>query len=122
MIQGCIVAESLRVGARFAPDIRVTTISRQDMSGSVVDGQPAIWTLIDFTAEDRDADRIAAELARCLAAEGGWYADFRVDDDHVVVFADTVFRYRRGDRAGRADAEAYGRTAGVPDHQLDWPD
>jgi hypothetical protein len=45
-----------------------------------------------------------------------------VGDDHVVVYADRIFRYRRGDRHGRDEAVAYGRTVGVPDHQLDWRD
>ena len=32
-----------------------------------------------------------------------------------------VFRYPRGDRAARAQAEEYGRSVGVPEAQLDWP-
>jgi len=32
-----------------------------------------------------------------------------------------IFRYPRGDAAGRAQAEANGHTQGVPDDQLDWP-
>ena len=54
------------------------------------------------------------------AADGGWYADFTSSDHHVVVFAGRVFRYRRGDAAAQAEARAYGRSLGVPDHQLDW--
>jgi hypothetical protein len=38
------------------------------------------------------------------------------------VFAGKIFRYRRGDQTGRAAAVEYGRTVGVPDHQLDWTD
>jgi len=33
-----------------------------------------------------------------------------------------AFRYLRGDRAGRAEAEEHGRRAGVPETQLDWPE
>jgi hypothetical protein len=40
----------------------------------------------------------------------------------VVVFAGKIFRFPRGDEAGRAEAAAYGRSVGVPDHQLDWRD
>jgi hypothetical protein len=38
-----------------------------------------------------------------------------------VVYAGQVFRYPRGDAAGRAEAVAYGRARGVPEDQLDWP-
>lgn len=92
------------------------------MSNSATGNQPAVWTVIDFTAEDDVTDEIARELSAGLAAEGGWYADFRVGEDHVVVYAGQVFRYRRGNRAGRTEATAYGRSVGVPEHQLDWKD
>jgi hypothetical protein len=55
-----------------------------------------------------------------LDRSNGWYADFSVGDERVVVFAGQVFRYRRGDKAGRAEAVAYGRSVGTPEHQLDW--
>lgn len=123
MIQGCVIGESLVTGAVFAPsNVRVEKITRLDVSGSAAAGQPPVWTVIDFTAEDEYADDIARQLAAALAPDGGWYADFRTGDDHVVVYADTVFRYRRGDEAGRAEAAAYGRLVGVPEHQLDWKD
>jgi len=38
-----------------------------------------------------------------------------------VVYRGKIFRYPRGDAAGRADAVVHGRAQGVPDHQLDWP-
>lgn len=83
---------------------------------------PTTWTFIEFQAEDDRAGELALKLADVLTAEGGWYADFAVGDDHVVVFAGKVFRYRKGDRAGRAEATEYGLAAGCPADQLDWED
>jgi hypothetical protein len=80
------------------------------------------WQLHCRRQREGGSPVLVSALARSLLAEGGWYAGFRVGYDHVVVFAEMVFRYRRGDQAGRADAVEYGRTACVPDHQLDWPD
>jgi hypothetical protein len=122
MLRGTLLAESLRPGAdlRFA-GLRLTRVSRRDLSGSVAATQPPVWTILEFEARDDAADTIALILARSLLAEGGWYADFTVGGDHVVVFADRIFRYRSGDPAGRAEAVEYGRTVGVPEHQLDWP-
>jgi hypothetical protein len=37
-----------------------------------------------------------------------------------VIYPGKVFRYERGDSAGRAEAQAHGRTMGVPEPQLDW--
>jgi hypothetical protein len=46
----------------------------------------------------------------------------RSEDEAFVVFADRVFRYPRGDTERRAEAEEYGRSVGVPESQLDWPE
>jgi hypothetical protein len=37
-----------------------------------------------------------------------------------VVFPGRIFCYPRGDKAGRADAQAYGRQLAIPEPQLDW--
>jgi hypothetical protein len=81
-----------------------------------------VWTVLEFGTGDDQADALAHSLARSLLAEGGWYTDFTTADDHMIVFADRIFRYRRGDQAGRAEATEYGKAVDVPEHQLDWPD
>jgi hypothetical protein len=123
MLKGTLLAESLRIGADLnVPGLRATRLSRRDVSSSASAAQPSGWTFLDFEADDDVAGALARSLADALLADGGWYADFMVGDDHVVVFAGKVFRYRRGDQAGRAAAVEYGRTVSVPAHQLDWRD
>jgi hypothetical protein len=123
MLRGRLLTESLRVGADLrVPALRVVRVGRHDVSGSTTSAQPGIWTFLDFEGPDEVADELAAALAQSLAGDQGWYADFEVGADHVVVFPGRVFRYAKGDRAGRDAAVAYGRTAGVPEHQLDWGD
>lgn len=121
MLKGALLAESLRVGASLdLPGLIVTRVARSDVSGSATADQPSVWTLLEFEAVDEVADQLADALAGSLLAEGGWYANFTVGDEHVVVFADRVFRHQRGDRSRRAEAEAYARQVGVPEHQMDW--
>jgi len=123
MVKGTLHAESLKIGAELSvAGLRLTRVSRRDVSASVSAVQPPVWTFLEFEADDAVAGPLAESLARSLLAEGGWYADFRADDDHVVVFAGKVFRYQRGDQDGRAGAIDYDRAMGVPEHQLDWPD
>lgn len=121
MITGYVIGESLRPGAVFAPGgLRVRAVRRLDVSASAADGQPGLWTLIEWETDSEDVGGIADALAEALEPEHGWYADFTVGDERVVAFAGKVFRYRRGDAAGRAEAIAYGRSVGTPEHQLDW--
>jgi hypothetical protein len=88
---------------------------------TVAPDQPPLWTVIEFEAADDVAERLAAALTAILDAPG-WYCDFRSPEEHFVVFPGMSFRYRRGDRAARAEAQACGRSFGVPEAQLDWRD
>ena len=120
-LEGALIAESLRVGAKLDDlALTVTTISRADL-GDVSAGQPRTWTFIEFEAPDTEAERLTGALEGALSRVGGWYCDFRNDTETFVVFADRSFRYERGDRDGRAAAVEYGRSVGVPESQLDWP-
>ena len=121
-IAGGLIAESLRVGSVLTGvTLTVNRISRADV-GDVDAGQPLTWTFVDFEVADDDADRLAAALSGALDGSCGWYCDFRTDDETFVVFAGRVFRYSRGDVAGRSEAADYARSVGVPEPQLDWPE
>ncbi|MEU5324203.1 hypothetical protein AB0G67_46945 [Streptomyces sp. NPDC021056] len=137
MIRGRLIAESLRAGADLQMvELRLVRLGRHDVSASTlpadersdgndqhgaVSGQPLTWTFVDFEGPDHIADDLAQALADALEPEFGWWADFIVNDvDRVIVFAGRYFRYRRGDEAGRAEAVAWGRATGTPEHQLDW--
>ena len=123
MVKGTLLAESLKIGTVLdVAGLRLTRVSRRDVSASVSAAQPPVWTFLEFEADDDAAGPLAESLAMALLADGGWYADFGAGLDHVVVFAGKVFRYRRGDSRGRAEAMDYGKAVGVPEHQLDWPD
>ena len=120
MLQGTLVAESIRPGTSL-DDLRlvVRQIIRHTPGGTT-DGQPAIWTSIYFEADDKDAEELAGKLAAVLDSSG-WYADLRSDTETIIVYRGRVIRYPRGDAAGRAVAMEHGRAQGIPDHQLDWP-
>jgi hypothetical protein len=119
MPAGYVIAESMRPGSRlegfpFTP----TRVERSTVDTATGD-QPSAWTMIHFEFPTDGAERLAIALATVLD-EPGWYTDFGVDGDKVVIFPRRVMRYRRADQAARAEAEAYARSLGIPDTQLDW--
>jgi len=121
MIEGTLIGESIRVGAELS-GVRLTVrkVSRAAL-GDAAAGQPELWTFIEFEADESQGAILADALADVLDRPGGWYTDFRTPDETFVVYAGRVFRYPRGDGAGRAEAADYGRSVGVPEDQLDWP-
>lgn len=120
MLEGVLIAESLRAGAQLTGiALQITKLTRVEMTDPG-QGQPRLWTLLDFTADELEAERLADQLASGLSSTGGWYTDFHTSRDTFVVFADKVFRYPRGQAEGRREALDYGRSVGVPEQQLDW--
>ena len=120
MLQGTLIAESIRPGTSLDNlNLIVLQSTRPRPTARPTSSRP-IWTDIYFEVDEQDAEDLARKLADVLDA-GGWYADIRSDTETIVVFRGKIFRYPRGDAAGRADAVTHGRAQGVPDHQLDWP-
>jgi hypothetical protein len=119
MLEGLLIAESLRSGLNL--DDVPLTLHRIDRvrATDVADGQPPMWTLMTFVAEDECAEVIAGRFAESIDGPG-WYVDFHSETETFVVFPNRVFRYPRSDGAARAEAAEYARACGVPDSQLDW--
>jgi hypothetical protein len=118
VIQGSVILESLRTGTRLSGlKLRVREIYRfrQENPGP---GQPGLWGVLEWEADEEDAEEIARAFSEVLD-QPGWYVDFRSEQETFVVFPGRVFRYRRGDAAGRAEAQAHALTLQIP--QLDWP-
>jgi hypothetical protein len=121
VIRGAILAESLKPGTGFdGHGMRITRCARYEVTGAA-DYQPPIWTVIEFEAPATSDGALAGELADSLLSPG-WYANWNSDAEATVVFPGRIFRYHRGDQAGRAEAQAHGRSVGVPEPQLDWTD
>ena len=120
MLTGVVMAESLRSDAKLDGGlINITSVRRIAVEGAA-DGQPPVWTLLEFKADEAHAEALAGQLAAALDAAGAWYVDFHSTDQSFVVFAGRVLRYRRGDTDGRREAERCARSIGVPDSQLGW--
>jgi hypothetical protein len=80
------------------------------------------WTLHTVSVPEAQADSIAEEISRSFDCEheGSWYADFKNDRWHIVVFPGRVFRVGADEPEGYAAVKAYGISVGIPDYQLDF--
>jgi hypothetical protein len=117
-----LIAESLAVGTSLeGVPIFVDKVVRANR-GDVSVGQPLTWTFIEFRVPMEHIEAWADKLSAALDGRHGWYCDFRSPDETFVVFAGKVFRYLRGNLSHRSEAADYGRSVGVPEAQLDWPE
>ena len=77
------------------------------------------WTLHTIAVADDEAATVAELLSGALLP-GHWYADFKGERQHYVVFPGKVFVVER-DRPEQYDAVvAHGLECGIPAHQLDF--
>ena len=121
MLHGAIIGESLIPGSTIEGfGLVVTRLTRLERPDAPA-WQPTVWTELVFECPDDQGDALAARLAAVLATPG-WYANFYGARESFIIFPGKVFRYARGDVAGRAAAQAYGRANGIPETQLDWDD
>jgi hypothetical protein len=123
MVSGTLIAESLRLDVAVdRVPLTVNKIVRRGTLTGLCSGQPAIWTFVEFSADETHAAELADSLAEALDPELGWYCDLHSDEETFVVFSDRTFRYARGDSRGRRLAESHARAVGLPESQIDWPD
>ena len=119
MLTGLLLKESL-FDLSALNRLHITNTETWNVSNASAD-QPNVWTALSFEVDNTEADAVAVELSHALKSPG-WYIDARLGDEVIVIFPDRIFRYRHSDQTGKAEAQAYALTIGVPPSQIDWGD
>lgn len=78
------------------------------------------WTLHTVEIKKEDADDIAKEVSESLDSNHSWYADFKNDKVHYIIFKDKIFKIAREDWEEYDKATKYGLSLGIPIYQVDF--
>ncbi len=80
------------------------------------------WTLHTVMIPEKDADSTAKAISRALsdAHSSNWYADFKNDKFHYIIFKNKTFKIKRDDQKGFDEARRYGISIGIPEHQVNF--
>jgi len=78
------------------------------------------WTLHTVEILENHADEIAEDLSKSLDSEHDWYADFKNDKFHYIIFRNKVFKIDRSKPEQYNEIVKYGLSLGIPDCQLDF--
>ena len=116
-ISGALIVESLKVGASLEGiPLHVDKIFRADC-GDESAGQPRTWTFVEFRVDLQHVDKWTELLPRLTRLECWLVLRLPLrGDETFVVFGGKVFRYPRGDPAGRAEAENHRDRSVSPRH------
>ncbi len=79
------------------------------------------WTLHTVEISPRDADKVADDIRQALdTSHGHWYADFKNETTHYIIYSDKVFKADRKSARDYEVAKRFGISLGIPDYQVDF--
>jgi len=78
------------------------------------------WTLHSIEILESKAEEIAKELSKSLDSKHNWYADFKNNNYHYIIFYKKVFKIDRSKPEQYYKVTEYGISLGIPDYQLNF--
>jgi len=78
------------------------------------------WTIYKVEVGADKVAKVAEELSRCLESKHNWYADFKNDKFHFIIFKGKVFRVDITSKEQYTQAKNYGISVGIPEYQMDF--
>jgi len=80
------------------------------------------WTLHTVEIPEEETGKVAEEISKSIdrAHGGSWYADFKNQETHYIIFRNKVFSVNRKSAEEYEEVKKYGISLGIPDYQLDF--
>src|SRR3990167_2646558 len=78
------------------------------------------WTLHTVEIPENQVASVAEKISKALDSEHNWYADFKNDTHHYIIFRDKVFYIDRKSKEQYDEAKRYGISLGIPEYQVDF--
>lgn len=78
------------------------------------------WTMHMVEIAEDEAEALAEEISKVLESEHNWYADFKNDMIHFIIFRNKVFKIDRTSKEQYDQAKEYGISLGIPSYQVDF--
>ena len=80
------------------------------------------WTLDTFEIPENKVEEVANKISKSLdySHSSAWYADFKNDEYHYIIFRDKIFKIDRSKPEEYQEAIGYGISLGIPEYQVDF--
>lgn len=117
---GVIIEESL-TDKSVLDDVKIVSTNVEPVTDEHKTPWVKQWTLHDVEIPADKAAEVAEKISKALDREHSWYADFKTNKEHFVMYRDKVFHITdRSDKAQYDEAATYGISIGIPDYQVDF--
>ena len=114
--KGLLLKESLKDESV----LELVTVTRTEVWDvkNAAEFQPKQWTAISFEGDRDKMDGVAEQFSCVLKPK--WYLNMSDKKYEIVIFSEKIFKYFKKDTEKKNEAIQYGKTIGIPPHQLDW--
>lgn len=117
--QGTIIEESL-VDKSILKEVRVLKTKVESVNERHKTPWISQWTLHAVEIPEAQARPIAEKISLSLDPEHSWYADYKNDDTHYIIFRNKVFCIDRYNKEQYDEAKRYGLALGIPEYQVNF--
>lgn len=116
--EGVVIEESLR-DKRVLRALNIVSTRTETVTEEHRTPWLKKWTLHTVVVEADAAEPTASQLSEALQPNY-WYADFKDEQTHYVIFSQRIFTVDRREPAQYQAVVEYGLGLGIPDYQLDF--
>lgn len=119
--RGVIIEESLGLDKSILKKVKIVSTKVEKVTPKHNTPWVKQWTLHTVEIAEKKADEVAELMSWSFdPSHPQWYADFKNDTFHYIIFNGQQFKIELSDAAGYKDARDYGVGIGIPDYQLDF--
>ncbi|MDZ4284991.1 MAG: glycosyltransferase family 4 protein, partial [Patescibacteria group bacterium] len=116
---GVIIEESLE-NKDVLKEVHISSTKIEEVTAEHKTPWIKQWTLHTVKISENQADSVAGKISKALDRKHPWYADFKNNASHFVIFRDKFFKVDRSKKEQYDDVARFGVSLGIPDYQLDF--
>ncbi|MEK7608336.1 MAG: hypothetical protein AAB495_02055 [Patescibacteria group bacterium] len=117
--QGVIIEESLG-NKDILKDAKISETKIEEVVEKHKTPWVKQWTLHTVEIPENQAKDVAEKVSKALDPKHDWYADFKNDTHHYIIFRDKVFYIDRKSKEQYDEAKRYGISLGIPEYQVNF--
>jgi len=117
--KGVIIEESLE-SKDVLQDVTILSTKIEEVAEKHKTPWLKQWTLHTVEIPEGTEEGIAQKVSQSMDSRHAWYADFKNDRFHYIIFRNKVFKVDRSKPERYKLVTEYGIALGIPDYQLDF--
>jgi len=118
--KGVIIEESLENKDILKKDVKILETKVEEVTEEHKTPWIKQWTLHTVEIPENQAKNVAEKISRALDSEHDWYADYKNDTHHYIIFRNKIFFVDQQSKEQYDEAKKYGISLGIPEYQVDF--